>query len=378
MFKIEMLPADEGDALWIEYGPDGGKVSRFLIDCGRKTAYRAVADRLGDDPDLKLEIFVLTHVDADHIAGAVPLLQDGRFPPERVGDVWFNGWRHLSGLHKDEDPEPEGPEILGAKQGEFFGAVLRNREFSWNGAFDGYAAVVEDDGDLPVIELPGGMKLTLLSPTWPKLTDMRARWQRDLDAERRADRRIEPGDWETALRLLGTHRGAGPDILRHAPVGPIDVEELSRKPFEADSSEPNGSSIAFLAEYGGKSALLAGDSHSPQLAASVRRLLEARGADKLTVDCHKMSHHASSKNNSYELFELLDCKRYLVSTNGARHNHPDRETLARALTTAGEGTELVFNYRSEYSEPWGAENLTRAHGYTATYPEGDPGIVVEL
>ena len=168
MFKIDMLPADEGDALWIEYGPDGGPVNRFLIDCGRKTAYRKVADRLEADPDLKFEIFVLTHVDADHIAGAVPLLQDGRFGPERVGDVWFNGWRHLNGWHKDEEPA-KGPDILGAKQGEFFGAVLRNRDFRWNDAFGGNAVVVEDDADLPVIELPGGMKLTLLAPTWPKL-----------------------------------------------------------------------------------------------------------------------------------------------------------------------------------------------------------------
>ncbi len=379
VFTIEMLPADEGDGLWIEYGPGGGRVNRFLIDCGRKTAYREVARRLGDDPDLNLELFVLTHVDADHIAGAVPLLQDGRFGPERVGDVWFNGWRHLNGWHKDEEPPAEGPDILGAKQGEFFGAVLRSRAFAWNDAFGGRAAVIEDEGDLPVIELPGGMKLTLLAPDWSKLKDMRDRWQRDLAAERREDKRIEPGDWETALRLLGTHRGAGPDVLRHAPQGPIIVEELAEQPFQADHSEPNGSSIAFLAEYGGKAALLAGDAHSPQLAASVRRLLAARNLDKLRVDCHKMSHHASSKNNSYELLELLDCKRYLVSTNGARHNHPDRETMARVLTTATEGSELVFNYRSEFSEPWGAERLTRQYGYTATYPEGDePGIVVEL
>ena len=69
MFTIEMLPADEGDALWIEYG--SAPVRRILIDCGRKTAYRNIAERVGADPDLRLELFVLTHVDADHIAGAV-------------------------------------------------------------------------------------------------------------------------------------------------------------------------------------------------------------------------------------------------------------------------------------------------------------------
>ena len=46
MFTIEMLHANEGDALWIEYGPDGGDVHRVLIDCGRKSAYREVRKRI--------------------------------------------------------------------------------------------------------------------------------------------------------------------------------------------------------------------------------------------------------------------------------------------------------------------------------------------
>ena len=110
MFTIEMLPADEGDSLWVEYGSD--PVRRILIDCGRKTAYRSIVERVGDDPDLAFELVVLTHVDADHIAGAVPLLQDARFGAERVRDVWFNGWRHLNGLHRDY--EGDIPDTLGA------------------------------------------------------------------------------------------------------------------------------------------------------------------------------------------------------------------------------------------------------------------------
>ncbi len=46
MFTVEMLNANESDALWIEYGPSGGSVHRVLIDCGRSTAYRIVKERL--------------------------------------------------------------------------------------------------------------------------------------------------------------------------------------------------------------------------------------------------------------------------------------------------------------------------------------------
>ena len=322
MFTIEMLPANEGDALWIEYGSD--PVRRILIDCGRKTAYRAVADRLGADSDITFELFVLTHVDADHIAGAIPLLQDARFGPDRVKDVWFNGWRHLNGLNLDF--EGDIPDTLSAEQGEYFGAVLRDREYAWNNEFGGSAVVVQDDGELPVIELEGGMKLTLLGPTWDKLEDMRKRWERDL-----SDGDLEPGDYDTALDLLGEQAQYGPDVLGHDFDPDFTVEDVLEIEFDPDESEPNGNSIAFLAEFDGKAALFAGDAHAPQLASSIKRLLAQRGLDVLAVDAFKLAHHGSARNNSTELLSLVNSPRYLVSTNGSRHHHPDPAALARAL-----------------------------------------------
>lgn len=373
MFEIEMLPADEGDALWLEYG--SGPRHRILIDCGRKTAYRAVASRLGRSPDLRFELFVLTHVDADHISGAIPLLQDDRFGPDRVGDVWFNGWRHLNGLHRDF--EGNMPGILGARQGEFFAAVLRERDYLWNGAFDGKAVVVEADGNLPTVELEGGMKLTILGPTWPKLQDMRDRWESDLGGAD-PNKAMEPGDYERALELLGRDRRHGPDLLGGGHDGPIEVGRLSEEPFDPDDSEPNGSSISFLAECDGRSALFAGDAHAPQLEASVQRLLQERGLERLQIDALKMAHHGSARNNSHELLELLDCRRYLLSSNGSRHHHPDPEALARVLTVYDEGVEFHFNYESEESQLWADEELQARHRFKAFYPQDGAGLKVTL
>jgi hypothetical protein len=350
-------------------------VHRILIDCGRKTAYRAVAKRLGDDPNLEIELFVLTHVDADHIAGAVPLLQDARFGRDKVKDIWFNGWRHLNGLHRDF--EGEMPGVLGARQGEFFGAVLRDRDFPWNERFDGSAVVVEDTGPLPRITLEGGMVLTLLGPTWEKLDDMRVRWEDDL-ATSDPDRRIEPGDYQRALELLGSDRAHGPDVLGGGHEGPIVVSELVEVPFDADDSEPNGSSISLLAEFEGKAVLFAGDAHAPQVEASVRRLLEARGMDTLPLSALKMSHHGSARNNSPALLELLDCRRYLISTNGTRHHHPDPEALARILDLYDEGVEFHFNYESDETLAWADEHLKAQHRYEPFYPPANEGLKVTL
>ncbi|MGE0813390.1 MAG: MBL fold metallo-hydrolase [Vicinamibacterales bacterium] len=373
MFTIDMLPADEGDALWIEYGAN--PVRRILIDCGRRSAYRAAAERLAADAR-GLELFVLTHVDADHIAGAVPLLQDARFGPSKVRDVWFNGWRHLNGLHWD--PRTDTPETLGAQQGEYFAALLQDRGFQWNAAFDGLAVKVPDDGPLPRIELEGGMVLTLLGPTTEKLDALRGRWEKELAAVAPA-KRIEPGDYERALEVLGSDRRQGPDLLGGGHGGPIVIPDLLEVPFTPDEGEPNGTSITFLAEYQGLSVLFGADAHAPQVEASLRRLLAARRIERLPLTAFKLSHHGSARNTSPDLLRLVTCPHYLVSTNGTRHHHPDPETLARVLDAAGKGdVTFHFNYETDETRPWLAPALQQQFGFRATGPDGDGGARVRI
>ena len=124
--------------------------------------------------------------------------------------------------------------------------------------------------------------------------------------------------------------------------------------------------------------LFAGDAHAPQLEASVRHLLEARGLETLHLDALKMSHHGSARNNSPELLELLDCPRYLVSTNGSRHHHPDPEAVARVLDLYENGVEFHFNYESDETLPWADESLKTQHHYDTFYPEGEAGRKVPL
>src|SRR6266545_4956913 len=108
MLTLEMLPADQGDCLWIEY-TDAGQTRRILIDGGTPSTYPRLKKRIEalPLPERRFELFVVTHVDSDHIGGAVKLIDD---PADGLtfGDVWFNGFGHL--------PKPD--DQLGAKQGE--------------------------------------------------------------------------------------------------------------------------------------------------------------------------------------------------------------------------------------------------------------------
>lgn len=346
MLSIEMLPAQHGDCLWIEYGaPD--RPRRVLVDCGLKATYRSLARRLRNRRDIFFELLVLTHVDADHILGGIPLLQE--LEPDRFGDVWFNGRRHL--------PFPK--DVLGALHGEIFSALLVDRGFPWNRAWNGGAVVVPEEGPLPRLTLSGGLALTLLSPTPERLAALRAVWDRELEKEN-----LTPGSTEDALRALEERPRLQADALGPA----LDLRALAESPYVPDTGAPNGSSIALLAEHEGKAVLLAGDAFAPDLERSIRRLLRERGERRLRLDAFKLSHHGSRGNTSPDLLDVVDCRTFLVSTSGSYFNHPHRETIARIVISRPD-VRLCFNYRSDETALWDDRDLQREHGYRAAYPE---------
>lgn len=353
MFSLEMLPARQGDALWLEWG-DPARPRALLVDGGppsRLTGERVREKLAGRDPPGALELIVVTHIDSDHIAGVLRLLEERDVPLEPE-DVWFNAWRHLP------------TDILGAKQGEALSAEIRRRRLPWNAKFSGEAVVVPDAGPLPVVELPDGLTLTLLSPTRTQLAALRPVWKREVEKAG-----LVPG--------VGGEPPQEPQPDRLGDAA-LDPEELAAAPFEPDDSAANGSSIAFLVEHDGKRLLLAGDAFADVLADSLRRLAAERGVDVIPLDAFKLSHHGGKHNLSPDLLDRVECGRHLISTNGGIYRHPDGEAVSRVVVRERE-TELVFNYRSRENARWDSSRLRRRFGYRAVYPPDDaPGIRVEL
>ena len=356
MFHIEMLPAYHGDSLWIEWG-NRGSPNRLLIDGGLSGTYNAIVNRAGER--CRLELFCVTHVDQDHVEGAVKLLANLPATLE-IRQVWFNGWDQVSGASR-----------LGAVQGEKLGAAIVNHAgLPWNKSFQGKAVVVPPDGNLPNFEFEG-LTLTVLSPGKDQLIALKPVWEREC-----AKAGLTPGSIEEAEEALLEDRRLRPRRLGES----VDVTSLAEEVYVADSAPANGSSIALLAEYDGKALLLGADAHSEVIEAGIRRLLSQRRQKRLTVDAFKMCHHGSKYNNSAALIGLLDCPRWLVSTNGDKFHHPDRETIARVLAAhRSDDKELFFNYRSDDNQVWELDSLQRDWKYAAAYPRSDKGgIVVEL
>lgn len=349
MLRVEMLPARNGDCLWVEYG-DVDQIHRILIDAGTGSSYEALRNRILALPhDQRVfELLVITHIDNDHIEGVIPLLQDTSLGCQ-FKDIWYNGWKQLSGLDDHEPPV----DVLGAREGEFVGVLLTDLRLPWNEAFRGDRIVVPDTGDLPSINVEG-LRLTLLSPTRERLVDLRTKW-----TEVAEDANFTPGDVDAVRQMLSERR--------YLPIA-ADQLGVEDGPPGGDNSAANASSIALLAEYDGAAVLLTGDAVPDVLISALTRL-GCSSAEPLRVDAFKLPHHGSWQNVTPELLALVRTPRYLISTDGKKHGHPHSEAIDLVLEQHSHRRkpQLIFNYRSPTTEQW---VTTSGSGFESVYPEG--------
>jgi hypothetical protein len=352
VFEIEMLPARQGDALWLEYG-DPAHPRRALIDAGTPETWAALSARIAAlaPGDRHFELLIVSHIDKDHIGGVLPLLEDATLGVT-FGDIWFNGFRHL----------PRTTEPMGPIEGERLTTLLVDGHHRWNHAFDEQAVVVGDEGPLPVKQLDGGLQLTVLSPRPAQLAKLRPIWE-PLVREHGLDPAVEPPEPEPLAPELES-------------LGTPSIEELANKTFKADSAEANGSSIVVLAEFEGHRALLCADGFPEVIRDSVERLLDG-GADRLALDAFKLPHHGSRANLNLDLLRRVSAPLHLISSDGTATRHPNPEAIARTIATQ-EHPRLRFNYRTKFTEVWEPRGVG-GFAWEAEFPEpGKTGLTVKV
>ena len=347
VFTIQMIPATAGDCLLIQYGPEDAP-HRILVDGGRVKTYtdhlrNILTTRFGDDP--VFELLVVTHIDGDHIYGALGMLRDQTLPVT-FRDIWFNGFRHLPGGATD---------ALGPRQGDYLTTIITKRGLPWNRQWEGNAVATPSAKVLPTMTLAGGLRLTLLSPTLAGLGRLRPEWADYLaEAKKTGEQDAGPGD------RLGRKR-----------IDPNpDPQKLARAPFREDTSTANASSIALLAEYEGHRLLLAGDAFPSVLEAGLRAFGRVVGEERPRIDLMKISHHGGKSNTSVELLKAIDCRRFLISTDSSIFQHPDDETIGRVIVNSDTPT-LYFNHETDVTKRWGKRTLRQQFRYEAVYLEGD-------
>lgn len=345
-FSIELLPAGYGDSLVVEYGTKKDR-HQLLIDAGPFHFWDSVQAELMRRRSDRYELFVITHVDEDHIGGAISVLDDPNLR-HRVDRVWFNGYVHCK----------TGGNVLGPVNGEQLTSRIVEGGFRWNKGFPwppradrfgsddvGGPVVAPGSGPLPAVDLPGGARAVLLSPTATKLSTMARSWER---AVRKA--RLVPGEGDSRHTAAPTPherpRPRLPDPLDKAAVTTMADHD------DRDGSAANGSCIAFILEYDDQRLLLGADAHANVLTAGLKRYAQQVNETRVHLDLVKLPHHGSNANVSTAMLELIDCDRWLISTNGDNYGHPDDSAIAKVITTSQRDVTFYCNYRTERTQPW--------------------------
>jgi beta-lactamase superfamily II metal-dependent hydrolase len=356
MYNIHMLPASFGDAILIEYGPEG-KPSYILIDGGPYFNFAEMIKGLKRvAPKLtKLELLVITHVDIDHIDGIVTLLNQHELP-FTVNEIWFNGFRQLERIESD---------VQGALQGEYLSTLISKNKLKHNTYFRGGPVMVHDFSDLPEIRF-NDFVITLLSPGERHLEKLRSLWKKEI-AELESEKTIEQR-WKEDKR----YDDEISDIL-----GKSTIRELQEAKPKGDKSVANQSSIAFIGTYENKRCLFAGDATTDNLLEAVPSLIKP-GAKRLKLNAWKVAHHGSKGSTLDALMEKIDCKTILVSSDGKRYQHPDPECIAKLIKHTDAEVSFYFNYLTEFTRPWNNKVWKDKYHFHSFYPDDSPGITISL
>ncbi len=325
--KFKFLEANNGDAILIHFA-EGINKRNILIDGGTGNTY---SQKLRGKPTPKdlckelktikdkgehIDLLVLTHVDDDHIGGILKWFSKDKDALDLIKNVWFNSGRTIkkeleSDYQREYDNSIEFDDTSSLNtsigQGVKFEDIIQSKTGIWD------ERIIKAGQNLSLF----GIEFQILSPDEERLKDLLGKWEKE-----------KPDSLDTA-----SHKNDYDKTL---------TQHIQDDVFEEDSSKHNGSSISFILTYKNKNYLFLADSFPTIVASSLEKLGYSEQSP-LTCEFVKVSHHGSKANNSYELLRLIDSKKYIISTNGEKHSHPNKQLLAR-LINHNNNCEIYFNY----------------------------------
>lgn len=337
MVKIFTLPANEGDFIWICYG-ENEVYSHILIDGGTKECGEEYASiiKIIDERKEKIEALVLTHVDYDHIQGAIEGIcrTSDDLLKRTVKKIYFNTCRGIRRNLKETGGFLEGSDCVedqicvnqNYKQYSVGDGIKFLDLLSEKGLKDrlvdyvvyGEQAILSNDAIIRFIS-PGEKELIKFANQWEKY-----------------ERENEYVQYASNL-----------DMVKK------DLADLMNENLVSDQSINNASSIAFIFEYQSIKLAFLGDARPSVCLQGIKKINDA---DHLEVDLLKLSHHGSRSNTSDPLLKAIKTNNYLLSTNGHHKKVPNKVVLSHLLKNAGEkGINLYCNYEwynTEYHEKY--------------------------
>ncbi len=322
--KIKFLKANNGDAILIHFR-EGSIKRNILIDGGTGSTYSKKLRNKPTPQDLQkaiqaikengesIDLLILTHVDDDHIGGILKWFSKDFDALDLIKNVWFNSGRTIHKFFEGEKNYNNSLELnrvlstdTSIRQGVDFEDFLLSKPGVWE------EKVVIAGQKLSLF----GIDFQILSPDEDRLRNLKGKWENkqpdSLDTTRK-------NDYNKSITQL-----------------------IQDDFFKEDTSIHNGSSISFILTYNNKNYLFLADAF-PSVIVSSLEILGYSEQSKLECEFVKVSHHGSKANSSYELLKFINSKKYIISTNGAKHSHPNKQFIARLINYQND-CEIYFNY----------------------------------
>ncbi|SGZ07256.1 Metallo-beta-lactamase superfamily, putative [Moritella viscosa] len=398
MIKINMFQSGFGDSLLVQVNTKSSMDTNILIDCGFN--YNEILGKLkillGETP--KLDRFIITHYDADHIQGAISLIKENGSSTSpknfNIEQVWLNSYRHLQFFEKEDseitpiigrrvesylaaktshNKNDEG--AVSALQASTLASEIFKNGYLWNSDANGKAICIEN---LELFSVNSEVNIQLLSPNENKLKQLEASFIRDLSKKRLKPKKGQVFDDAFELYAQSIENLAdiveGPVSANNTKIDSEMIKKLSiGGSYSKDTTKGNGSSIAFVMEFENKKVLFLGDAHAEIIIERLKSIYGDTGT--IFFDAIKVSHHGSFNNNGPELYKLIDSNKFLFSTNGKHpsHKHPDLATISciinRPLDHGIKNRKLIFNYELEHLNGFENEALKQEFNYSMIYSE---------
>lgn len=331
--KIKMLEAFNGDSFLISL-EDSNSVKNIIVDGGiSKTYIRDLHSEIESiiSKSEDIDLMFVTHVDDDHIGGIISFFEDDEIDKSIVKRVIYNSALTISkSLHtkydylREIDINKASDQKVSYEQGK----TLESELLKYN--------LLETKVIKTLNKITLGIAtITILSPRDIEVKKLNKRWERESSDKRQAS--SPENEYKKTIKEL-----------------------LENDKYSKDRSIINRSSISFLLEYGPFKILMLADSRSDIISKSLNRL-GYNEDNKLKVDYVKLPHHGSKKNLYYDLLNIIDCRKYIISTDGSIFDHPDKITLARILNIF---SDVEFYFNSEIYEEIFLEEDKKEYQFT--------------
>lgn len=314
--KVQFLKAGKGDSIWLSWEFEGESES-MLVDTGTPGTYSEIkhlSSKFG-----KLSAIIVTHVDYDHVGGIIKMLDDPSCPIKDEFILYVNS---ASMILKKAPGEK-----VDYKHGIQLDTILKEKNFLCKPLY-----IVNRQ---PSEHNFKGLKIILLSPTEALVDEFLKR----------------SNAVEIQESYLSENSSVNEKVSRKDLGDNVKISDLFDIPESYHNPEEdliNSCSIAFIAEHDDKKWLMLGDAN-PKIIEEQLFALGISEENKLKVDFVKLAHHGCHFNTSSKLLKMIDCSKYVISTNGSGpYYHPDKQTIAKLIQYASRDSEgfidIFLNY----------------------------------